>query len=164
MNNAISGIAAESQLLLAIKNSSKIKFWQLPSTSKLLKIAQSSSFGRRRLAMAIPQLQREYGLPVRNSQTDRSSLSFSWEDVPPSVVLDKIYGIDVIVCILGYVVAIDVTANPNVCQQKKTKLTQLRPLLDQLGIDSVGVFCADESWEIWDRIKAIAKSSEVAIV
>lgn len=156
MNTTISGIAAESQFLLAIKNSSKIKFWQLPSTSKLLKIAQSSSFGRRRLAMAIPQLQREYGLPVRNSQTQQSTLSFSWEDVPPSVVLDKIYGIDVIVCILGYVVAIDVTTDPKICQQKKAKLTQLRPLLDQLGIDSVGVFCADESWEIWDRIKAIA--------
>jgi len=78
--------------------------------------------------------------------------------------LDKIYGIDVIVCILGYVVAIDVTTDPKICQQKKAKLTQLRPLLDQLGIDSVGVFCADESWEIWDRIKAIAKSAEVAIV
>ena len=164
MNNAISGIAAESQLLLAIKKSSKIKFWHLPSTLELLKIAQSSSLGRRRLAMAISHLQQEYGIPVLNSQTDHSSLSFSWEDVPPSVVLDRVYGIDVIVSILGYVVAIDVTTDPKLCHQKKTKLKQLRPLLDKFGIDSVGVFCADESWDIWDRIKAIAKSSEVAIV
>jgi len=114
--------------------------------------------------MAIPHLQQEYGSPVLNSQTDQSSLSFSWEDVPPSVVLDRVFGVDVIVSILGYVVAIDVTANPNATQQKKAKLTQLRPLLEQIGIDSVGIFCADESWEIWDRIKAIAKSSEVAIV
>lgn len=69
---------------------------------------------------------------------------------------------DVIVSILGNVVAIGVTTDPKVCQHKKTKPKQLRPLLDQLGIDSVGVFCADESWDIWDRIKAIAKSSEVA--
>ena len=99
MNNAISGIAAESQFLLAIKKSSKIKFLQLPSTLELLKIAQSSSLGRRRLAMAIPHLEEEYGIPVRNFQTDRSSLSFSWEDVPPSVVLDRVFGVDVMVSI-----------------------------------------------------------------
>jgi hypothetical protein len=72
--------------------------------------------------------------------------------------------VDCVVTLLGYVVAIDVTVDSTAVYSKQSKLTKLRPLLRQLGIDSVGVFYADGSLDIWEKLKAVAKSREVAVV
>jgi hypothetical protein len=165
MDTYLSGFAAESKMLQAIKNNTRIKFWLLPASAELLKVAQSSPLGRRRLAMAQSYFEKEYGVAVRNSKSGQVSWSYSWDDVPPSEILDRVYSVDCVVSLLGYVVAIDITVDSAAIYSKQSKLTALKPLLRQLGIDSVGVFYADDSWDnIWDRIKAIAKSEEVAIV
>jgi hypothetical protein len=161
----INGYAAESQFCLAVKNCPKIKIWQLPTTDALLQVAQSSEVGRKRLSAARHHLEREYGIPVRNPRTGTVSISFSFSAVPPQVFLDLVYGIDRVLIVLGYVIAVDVTANSLAIDEKIEKLKNLKPLWSAIGIERVGVFPVDGNWNLWNRLKTIIKSrQEVAIV
>jgi hypothetical protein len=92
----------------------------------LIVIAQSTKIGSRRLELALPYLSSEYGVSPDQG---------NWYRVPPAVILDYIFGLDCIVSLLGYAVAIDVTANPDAIAEKVAKLKQLKPLWEALGID-----------------------------
>ena len=58
-----------------------------------------------------------------------------WEDIPPSDILDRAYGIDIAFSFRGWNVGLDVTANPTVVRQKQSKLKALQPLWSQICID-----------------------------
>ena len=151
----IAGFAAESLLRSLLKACPKFKSFQLPSTERLLAIAGSSALGQRRIELALPYLQQEYRL---------SSTPDDWHQVPPTVILDYIFGIDCVVSFLGYAVAIDVTTNPQAIAEKVSKLQSLKPLWQQLGIDracichlSPGITASS----VWDGLKKTLKSEQV---
>ena len=58
-----------------------------------------------------------------------------WQDVPASVILDYVYGIDQLFNFRGWTIGIDVTVNPNAIADKSDKLKRLKPLLSAIGID-----------------------------
>ena len=104
---------------------SKVKFDSL----QLIKIAQSSSIGQERISHAMPYLLSEYG-----KQCGKKFI-IDWQDVPASVVLDYVYGIDQLFTFRGWTIGIDVTVNPNAIADKSDKLKRLKPLLSAIGID-----------------------------
>ena len=107
----INGFAAEQILFNLINNSSKIKGLKLPSSEELITIASSCKLGRQRIFSATPYLLQEYGIDYRNAQTNQLTTVIDWKLVPSRVILDYIFGIDIVVSILGFVVAIDARAN-----------------------------------------------------
>lgn len=96
---------------------------------QLIKIAQSSSIGQERISHAMPYLLSEYG-----KQWGKKFI-IDWQDVPASVILDYIYGVDQLFAFRGWTIGIDVTVNPNAIADKSDKLKRLKPLLSAIGID-----------------------------
>ena len=151
----IAGFAAESILLKLIKGCPKFKPFKLPDSHTLISIAQSTKIGRRRLELARPYLASEYGI---------SSNQNEWYRVPGAALLDYIFGLDRVVNILGYTVAIDVTANPEAIEEKVAKLQQLKPLWEALGIDRACICHVSQGQSqtsLWDSLKATLKSEQV---
>ncbi len=159
----INGYAAEQILFNLIKTSSKIKRFKLPSSEELIEIASSCQLGRQRIKSAQSHLIKEYGVDYRNAQTDQLTTVIDWKLVPSYVILDYIFGIDIVVNILGFVVAIDVTANPNSIESKQLKLTKLKPLWKQIGIDQACICCVNNtnSTNLWQSLKSVTKQSKV---
>jgi hypothetical protein len=151
----IAGFAAESILLKLIKGCPKFKPFKLPVSDALIAIACSTKIGARRLELALPYLDSEYG--VSPAQGD-------WHRVPPTVILDYVFGIDCIVSLLGYAVAIDVTANPDAIAEKVAKLQQLKPLWEALGIDRACICHVSQGQSqtsLWHSLKATLKTEQV---
>ena len=159
----INGYAAEQILFNLIKNSSKIKGFKLPSSEELIKIASSCQLGRQRICSAQPHLIKEYGVDYRNAQTNQLTTVIDWKLVPSRVILDYIFGIDIVVNILGFVVAIDATVNPDSIEDKQLKLTKLKPLWRQLGIDQACICYVNntKSQNLWQSLKSVTKQSKV---
>ena len=159
----INGFAAEQILFNLINNSSKIKGLKLPSSEELITIASSCKLGRQRIFSATPYLLQEYGIDYRNAQTNQLTTVIDWKLVPSRVILDYIFAIDVVVNILGFVVAIDVTTNPNSIEDKQVKLTKLKPLWRQLGIVQACICYVNntKSQNLWQSLKSVTKQSQV---
>lgn len=159
----INGFAAEQILSNLITNSKKIKGFNIPSSKELIKIASSSKLGRQRISSATPYLIKEFGVDYRNSQTNQLTRILDWKLVPSSVILDYVFGIDAVVNILGYVIAIDVTANPNIIKNKQLKLSELQPLWKQLGINNACVCYVNNAnpTRLWQSLKSVTKQSQV---
>ena len=159
----INGYAAEQILFNLINNSPKIKGFKLPSSEELIHIASSCQLGKQRIKSATPYLLQEYGVDYRNAETNQLTTVIDWKLVPSRVILDYIFGIDVVVNILGFVVAIDATANPNSIEDKQLKLTKLKPLWKQIGIDKACVCYVNNtnSPNLWQSLKSVTKQSQV---
>jgi len=135
------GLAGENlfnQLVAACHKLKRVKF----SSQKLIQVANNSAIGRQRLALSLPYLLAEYGIPVR--QENRYYLHLNWKSVPAEVILDYVYGIDSCVQLFGWIVALDITTNPNAVEAKQNKLQHLAPLWQALGIDRTAVFLMDK--------------------
>lgn len=132
----INGFAGEAIFTRKIAQLPTIKSYQIASKD-LIKNALKSKLGRRRLELAAPFLKREFGINVRHNE--KIILQFDWNLVPASIILDRVYGIDFCFWFLGYIVAIDVTVNPNYIEQKLNKQQQLNKLYQQIGIDKIAV-------------------------
>lgn len=104
----------------------------------LIQVAQRSPAGMERISMARPYLKSEYGTPVRK-QDGKFDLQLKWEQIPPSVILDRIYGLDAVVNFRGWNIGIDVTTNPETLIQKRHKLNYLASLWKDIGIDCIAV-------------------------
>ncbi|MGB5769130.1 MAG: hypothetical protein WBM32_04565 [Crocosphaera sp.] len=115
----INGFAAEQILFNLINNSSKIKGFKLPSSEELIKIASSCKLGRQRIKSAQPHIMKKYSVDYRNAETNQLTRVIDGKLVPSIVILDYIFGIDIVVNILGFVIAIDITANPNTIEDKQ---------------------------------------------
>lgn len=151
----ICGFAAETLLHQKIKACPKFKPFKLPSSDALIKMALTTNLGRKRLALAQPYLEKEYRLSIQNPD---------WNCVPAQIILDYVFGIDNIVCFLGYAVAIDVTTNPYAIDEKVTKLQMLKPLWQQLGIDRACICHISQglpSASLWDSLKQTIKAQQV---
>ncbi|MGB5592485.1 MAG: hypothetical protein WBM62_00400 [Crocosphaera sp.] len=159
----LNGFAAEQILFNLLNNSSKIKGFKIPSSEELIKIASNCQLGRQRIKSAQPHIIKEYGIDYRNSQTSQLTRVIDWKLVPSSVILDYIFGIDAVVNILGFVIAIDVTANPNAIEDKQLKLTKLKTLWKQIGIDQACVCYVNNanSTNLWQSLKSVTKQSQV---
>jgi len=96
---------------------------------KLINIAESLSVGRERLIQAMPYLLSEYGRQVGKQ------FLIDWQNVPASVILDYVYGIDATFTFRGWTIGIDVTVNPSAIADKSEKLKRLTPLWSAVGID-----------------------------
>lgn len=123
----ICGYAGEqmfSRLLLAARLP-RVKF----DSVELIEIAQSFSIGKKRLVQAMPYLLSEYGRQVGKH------FKIDWQDVPASVILDYVYGIDSIFNFRGWTIGIDVTINSEAIYGKSEKLKRLKPLWSAIGID-----------------------------
>ncbi|MEM8777572.1 MAG: hypothetical protein AAGF26_01610 [Cyanobacteria bacterium P01_G01_bin.49] len=159
----INGFAAEQILSNLIANSKKIKGFQLPSSQALIKIASSSPLGRQRLASAQPYLLEEFGIDYRHSKTNKLLRTINWKLVPSSVILDYIFGIDAVINVLGFIIAIDVTANPKAIGKKQRKLSLLKPLWKQVGIDKACIcYVKNQSpTTLWNSLKTVTKQEKV---
>ncbi len=141
MNATLCGWAGENlfnQLVAACQKLKRVK----SSSQQLIQVAKQSPLGRQRLAQALPYLLAEYGIPVR--QESRYRLHLNWKSVPAEVILDYVYGIDSCVQLFGWIVALDITTNPDAVESKQDKLQQLAPLWQALGIDRTAVFLVDK--------------------
>ncbi len=159
----INGFAAEQIILNFIKNSSKIKGFKIPSSEKLIKIASSSKLGRKRIKSATPYLIKEFGVDYRHPKTNQLSRIIDWKIVPNTIILDYIFGIDTVVNILGFVIAIDVTVNSSKIEEKQQKLTKLKPLWQLIGIDNACVCYVSNPHPnpLWQCLKSVTKQSQV---
>ncbi len=123
----ICGYAGEqmfSRLLLAARLP-RVEF----DSVELIEVAQSFSIGKKRLVQAMPYLLSEYGRQVGKQ------FKIDWQDVPASVILDYVYGIDSIFNFRGWTIGIDVTVNPEAIYDKSEKLKRLKSLWSAIGID-----------------------------
>lgn len=125
---AINGCAAEATVQRLAKAAllKPLTF----DTLHLLRTAQHSPIGRKRLKSAMPYLRSEYGRRAPNG-----NYAVDWESVPPTVVLDYIYGINAAFLFRGWHIALDVTANRTALADKQAKLEWLKPLWKAIGID-----------------------------
>lgn len=104
----------------------------------LINIAKQSELGKRRIKFALSYILKEYGHSVR--QLDGTfKTKVSWSNVPASVILDYIYGIDSVFSYRGWVLAVDVTVNEDSIRDKQGKLEGLRPMWSAIGIDKVAI-------------------------
>jgi hypothetical protein len=135
----------------------------------LIKIAQQSSLGRKRIELARPYLTAEYGHSVRQPNGQYQTL-LHWEDVPASLVLDYIYGIDFVINFRGWCLGIDVTANPDVTYDKQGKLEGLKEMWSRIGIDHTAVFLVSipssrpalmEKTLLMQQLKQVLKGKQV---
>ncbi|WP_013325647.1 hypothetical protein [Gloeothece verrucosa] len=159
----MNGFAAEQTFQRLVHNCHKIKTFKLPTSKELINIAISTNIGKRRIISAVPYLHKEFGIIVRNPKTEQLNNIIDWEQIPSTVILDLIFGIDAIVNICGYVVAVDVTANPESVKDKVAKLSRLKPMWSKLGIDQA---CAclvtdTESPNLWLILKSVIRSQQV---
>ena len=99
---------------------------------ELVKIAQSLSVGKERLDQAMPYLLSEYGRQIEKQ------FVINFQDVPASVILDYVYGIDNLFTFRGWTIGIDVTVNPHAIYDKSVKIQKLKPLWSAIGVD----YCA----------------------
>ena len=159
----INGFAAEQILFNLINNSSKIKGFKLPSSEDLIKIASSSKLGRKRIRSATPHLIKEFGIDYRNSKNNQLTRVLDWKLVPNAIILDYIFGIDAVVNVLGFVVAIDATSNRNTIEDKQLKLTKLKSLWKQIGIDKACVCYVNNTnyTNLWQSLKSVTKQTKV---
>ncbi|EAZ88602.1 hypothetical protein [Crocosphaera chwakensis] len=159
----INGYAAEQILFNLIKNSPKIKGFKLPSSEELINIASQSQLGRKRIKSATSFLLEEFGVNYRHPKTNQLSRVLDWQMVPSSIILDYIFGIDTVVNILGFTIAIDVTVNSNKIEEKQQKLTNLKPLWQEIGIDKACVCYVSNpnSNCLWQSLKSVTKQSQV---
>lgn len=159
----INGFAAEQILFNLISKSSKIKGCLLPSSEELIKMASQSQLGRKRIKSAIPYLLEEFGVDYRHPKTNQLSRIIDWAMVPNTIILDYIFGIDTVVNILGFVIAIDVTVNSNKIEEKQHKLTKLTPLWQLIGIDKACVCYVSNTKadSLWQSLKSVTKQSKV---
>lgn len=128
----MNGIAAEYTLARLLKQL-KCKPVQFSSIA-LIKIAEKQSVGQRRIKQAAKFLINEYGTTHRrpNGQLYRV---LDWSNVPPTEVLDRVFGIDALVNYRGWVIAFDATVNPDSLQSKQSKMSMLNDLYQSIGID-----------------------------
>lgn len=134
---------------ISMCNSSEFSFARLLHHAKintvkfdsiaLIKIAQQSGSGQKRIELARPYLITEYGHSVRQPNGQYLT-KLHWEDVPPSIVLDYVYGIDFVINFRGWCLGIDVTANPDAIYDKQGKLDGLQQMWKAIGIDHAAVF------------------------
>ncbi|MGB5594573.1 MAG: hypothetical protein WBM62_11145, partial [Crocosphaera sp.] len=75
--------------------------------------------GRQRIKSAQPHIMKKYSVDYRNAETNQLTRVIDGKLVPSIVILDYIFGIDIVVNILGFVIAIDITANPNTIEDKQ---------------------------------------------
>ena len=162
----LNGFAAEQILSNLITNSPRIKGFQIPSSEELIKIASSSQLGRKRISSAVPYLLEEFGLNYRHPETNRLSRVIDWKLVPSSIILDYIFGIDAVVNVLGFIIAIDVTVNSNALEDKQHKLSWLRPLWQKIGIDQACVCYLENPspTNLWNSLKRVSKQDKVLAI
>ena len=104
----------------------------------LINIAKQSELGKRRIKLALPYILKEYGYSVR--QLDGTyKTKLSWSNVPAAIILDYIYGIDSVFSYKGWVLAVDVTVNPDSIRDKQGKLEGLAKMWSAIGIDKVAI-------------------------
>jgi hypothetical protein len=130
----LNGYAAEEAIARLVSEEKRFKIFHLPDSREILKVLQSSPVGRGRLEKAEPYLKREFGIPTRNGR-----LHLFWESIPSKVLLDYCLGIDVCFNFLGWGYGLDVTVNPVKIEEKFSKLKQLKPLLNELQLERIGV-------------------------
>jgi hypothetical protein len=138
---SICGFAGESLLGRLIASCQKLKPIKFNS-KQLIEIARQSPIGRQRLARALPYIEAEYGIPIR--QKERYCIQLNWESVPASVILDYVFGIDCTISFLGWTIGIDVTTNFDKVESKQDKLQWLAPLWQSIGIDRTAVCLVGE--------------------
>lgn len=105
---------------------------------QLIQVANRSPSGIERISSARPYILSEYGTPIRKLD-GKYNFELKWEDVPSSVILDRIYGLDAVVNFRGWNVGIDVTTNAETLIQKRHKLNYLALLWKNIGIDCIAV-------------------------
>jgi hypothetical protein len=162
----INGFAAEQILSNLITTSKKIKGFKLPSSEELIKIASQSELGRKRLNAAHPHLLKEFGVDYRHTEMNQLSQIIDWKLVPNTLILDYIFGIDAVVNVLGFVIAIDVTVNLNAIEEKQHKLSLLKPLWQQVGIDKACICYVNNPSPInlWHSLKTVTKQNQVLVI
>ena len=162
----LNGFAAEQRVFDLINKSRKIKGFKLPSSEKLIKIASQSKLGRKRIKSATSYLLQEYGVDYRHPETNQLSRILDWEIVPNTVILDYVFGIDAVVNVLGFIIAIDVTINSNAIEKKQQKLSRLRPLWQQAGIDKACVcyFKSESPNNFWNALKTVTKQDKILAI
>jgi hypothetical protein len=162
----INGFAAEQIVERTIADCSKIKSFKVPSSVELVKIAKSCRLGRQRLEKSKPHLLREFGISYRNPKTGRVQESLDWLQVPPQYILDCVFGIDTIVIVLGYAIAIDVTANQEDVEFKLLKLKRLKPLWKALNLDRACVCLVANSqpMNLWAAMRSVTRQQEVCAI
>lgn len=116
---------------------------------QLIEIAQSFSIGKERLVYAMPYLLSEYGRQVGKQ------FKIDWQNVPASVILDYVYGIDNIFNFRGWTIGIDVTVNPNAIADKSVKIQKLKPLWSAIGVDYGAIALISKSRSVRETTAAL---------
>lgn len=104
----------------------------------LIKIAQQSKIGQRRIQLAKPFLISEYGRPQRQAD-NKVRYKLNWGDVPAVVILDYIFGIDRVISWRGWTIGIDITLDTSTLMDKQGKLQGLREMWKAIGIDCTAI-------------------------
>lgn len=167
-NAQINGAVGELRFAKVIKMFPEIKSSPLPTPAEIIEIAKSCDLGQRRLNAAYPYLLEEYGHQYR-SLNGTVSLKLNWEDLPSSVLIDYIYGIDNAIQFRGWSIGIDVTTNADLALEKRRKLIQLKPLWSQLGIDRAAVVTIDlerdlNPLQLKQQLRGLIRQEEVGIL
>ncbi len=116
---------------------------------QLIEIAQSFPIGKERLVQAMPYLLSEYGRQAGKQ------FKIDWQNVPASVILDYVYGIDNIFNFRGWTIGIDVTVNPNAIADKSVKIQKLKPLWSAIGVDYGAIALIKESCSVEETTAAL---------
>jgi hypothetical protein len=141
------GTEREAQALLSSCN---LEQFLLP-TKSVLPIVLKSDVGRHRLKIVHPHVLREipkYARPANMiGHAPKYIREYDWASLPNQVFQDKVLGLDLVYERQdGTVIGFDVTAHKadsEKAMEKQNKLTGLKSLLKEIGIDSVVVLSLD---------------------
>ena len=143
----ICGYAGEQILDRQLKAAKlqKIKF----NATELITIAQSLPVGQERIRQAMPYLLSEYGKQLGKK------FIIDWQDVPTSVILDYVYGIDSLFTFRGWTIGVDVTVDPDVVSDKRDKLKRLKLLWSAIGVDYCAIALVTKNCSVEETTAAL---------
>lgn len=122
MSGRINGMGAEQQFRKLVVDTNRVLFTETLLTKEYV-IEHILSNNPNRYYTCLSGVKGEFGE--------------EWEEILTAEdVLDYFYAIDFLVSYKGYVFAIDVSTNPNLTQDKVTKMRGLKSLYDSLTINS----------------------------
>lgn len=123
----ITGYSAECAIQQAINQDNRIK--RSPITRSLVfKAIPTHPYFKKKSQIVSEFLKQEYGVPTINEKGLRRT-SLDWDNVPTNVILDRVFGVDFSLNLLGHSIAIDATTDPNKVSQKIVKLKKVTTVL-----------------------------------
>jgi hypothetical protein len=117
---SLSSLVAERKVMDSL---STIRAKQVKFDAPTVMAIAHKTLTKKRVATALHYLEVEYGE----------------RDIPPTELIDKLFGLDIVITYRGWTIGLDITLNPEALGDKLAKLHKLAHAHTELGVDKTAV-------------------------